>query len=809
MSGTDLVDSAQDAGVRPPSSNVSEDQAASLRAAALMTLKSKRRKTTTSQAEPMLPHRSFAAPPTIELDYGQEETAGPSSLASSPVVAPVKPTKSLPVDPAPMEVDDVATREEGEISDSELAPSTPKAKSEPRSPTLAKTSSVVQGQPKQPRGSTPPSIAALPPANIIPQASVPSMTSPLVDEDHVRPGLALTQEQYDTAKDIVLDLLGWGVPPEYLVSCGLSRELVYYVFVELNLRLPSNLDTIGLPALSSSPSPQPISSSANHPRASLSHPSLPPKPQSQEVVSVGANGPHPLSAAATPFIPAGSDSAASVTSPGTNLHDMEQQRRQELLARKAVLASRRPKPKIVPVASSSRTTIRRTHTQDEAVPNGTVPTKLVDDFLQSIEPVATPSASSSGQATPLPGPSRSMYDMDVDDVPGLTTSHAPITEYTPLPRLPPPGLVAKSNSTSPRSPPAPQSAVSTESGRPFHYSSVLSFANSSTSYEDNDDDMDAIPGLFQSRSLPEDSVGNSRRGTKRPVAADFVDMEPAPARIQLKGPPDFFRATIRRKTAGFAGLTQRRCVIDLSDSEDDDSREPRSEGVLSRTDSRGPKAENSQTTIVPTPRTRSPIITPSITPATLHEKEEEIRRMRELIALREQSRKKKLIVSTRSTPTSSSTPTNGTVSVKQEEDDSVGVRSFGSSRSGSSATPDPSTNGRRYDSQEERSVLDTLLPHESYQNGTVSLPNSASTSNPATPIDVSSRTLEHSTTGDKGKSTPHIIVWYDSLFLILISCILVRLSLCLHTVVDPATRLSDFNYLPAFVSLHRQHSSHR
>ena len=57
----------------------------------------------------------------------------------------------------------------------------------------------------------------------------------------------VTQEQYDTAKGIILDILGYGVPPEYLIDCGLSREIIYYVFTELNLRLPSNLDIAGIP----------------------------------------------------------------------------------------------------------------------------------------------------------------------------------------------------------------------------------------------------------------------------------------------------------------------------------------------------------------------------------------------------------------------------------------------------------------------------------------------------------------------------------------------------------------------------------
>jgi hypothetical protein len=57
----------------------------------------------------------------------------------------------------------------------------------------------------------------------------------------------VTQKQYDTAKENILDILGYGVPPEYLIDCGLSREMIYYVFTELNLRLPSNLDIEGIP----------------------------------------------------------------------------------------------------------------------------------------------------------------------------------------------------------------------------------------------------------------------------------------------------------------------------------------------------------------------------------------------------------------------------------------------------------------------------------------------------------------------------------------------------------------------------------
>lgn len=460
----------------------------------------------------------------------------------------------------------------------------------------------------------------------------------------------VTQAQYEAAKDIVLDLLGWGVPPEYLVSCGLSREIVYYVFVELNLRLPSNLDTTGLPPLpvpsslsSSYPGPLPSTSVS---RSSVPHPSLPPKPRPRRD-SVDAGSSHALSAEAPPFVPAASEAATptATSSSGPSLHDMEQQRRQELLARKAVLASRKPKKKTSSVTSTS-------HVDDESsvkdVP--VVPTKMVDDFLQSIEPV-TPivpndKANGTAHALSLPARPRSIYDMDIDDVPGLTTGAGLITEYTPLARPPPPTSGPVPGPTSHRPPAVLASAVSSVSDHhpprpPPSMSPTLALHASPLSYGGDDDDMDAIPGLFQSRNLPDDDKpSSSRRGTKRPVAADFVDLEPGPSKA-AKINPEFFRATNRRKTAGFAGLTQRRCVIDLSDSEADDNELVRT-GPPQRADSRASKAVTPQATAVPTPRNHSPAVVPAVVPSVLQEKEEAIRKMRELIAQREESRKKKL-----------------------------------------------------------------------------------------------------------------------------------------------------------------------
>ncbi|CAE6423501.1 unnamed protein product [Rhizoctonia solani] len=59
---------------------------------------------------------------------------------------------------------------------------------------------------------------------------------------NVRPGLDMTPRDLDEAKHLILDLLGLGVTPEYLVDCGVSPQCLAVCFYELNLRFPLNLD---------------------------------------------------------------------------------------------------------------------------------------------------------------------------------------------------------------------------------------------------------------------------------------------------------------------------------------------------------------------------------------------------------------------------------------------------------------------------------------------------------------------------------------------------------------------------------------
>lgn len=51
----------------------------------------------------------------------------------------------------------------------------------------------------------------------------------------------VSAEELDHAKDIVLDLLGWGVPPEYLLEYGVSPGAIFKIFTDMNLRLPQSL----------------------------------------------------------------------------------------------------------------------------------------------------------------------------------------------------------------------------------------------------------------------------------------------------------------------------------------------------------------------------------------------------------------------------------------------------------------------------------------------------------------------------------------------------------------------------------------
>jgi hypothetical protein len=480
----------------------------------------------------------------------------------------------------------------------------------------------------------------------------------------------VNQVQYDTAKDIILDLLGWGVLPEYLMDCGLSRHIIYYVFSELQLRLPENFDSTGIlpppQSLSSTPPrarratmglssialpahrPSGSPTSASHPFPP--HPSLPAKPPTS----------HPPDLPATPRVLLGTPSEPSANANGvaktpvlqntaplqrtststpvmTNLHDIEQQRRQELLARKAVIASRKAKQA---TASAPIHAVQQPGEKDQDVEmTPSVPTETVDDFLKSIEPtndVDTPAPAAYG--TRLAGTRKpNSHAMDVDVlIPGFV-SPSDLTSPSAI------GITRSASCTD-----LPWSTSSTDGGTapPTSASSGDSAIDSSAADSDSGHDI--------SENLP--------RGTKRrAVASDFVDFEPSHATNGhdyaddgLSSHPNHLSR--RRTGSGFAGVSgMRRCVIDLSDSEDDGGRtitldygEGEHEGRLSPEPIRivqqpsTPNGGSGYNTPPSSGHAHTVGGSTSMTPASLVEKEQEIARMRELIKQREQVRRKKL-----------------------------------------------------------------------------------------------------------------------------------------------------------------------
>lgn len=678
----------------PPPSTSTLDMA-SLRAAALLSRKRRR----VDPGASFLPPR-FAPEPTLQLDYGHDD---PAAAQPDRKFSPF----SQPTVPEPDHIEDIEDgqiREEGEISDTDTSPP-------PRSPTppprLRQRPFASQPQesarvevPLPPRPPSPieaPTAAPLEPSDA--QAWQPANLEPLMletstyrlDANHVRPGLTssssvpcqspsllslllVTQDQYNTAKDIVLDLLGWGVPPEYLVECGLSRHVIFYVFSELNLRLPSNLDTSGLIPY---PTPDmlaliPVSPSLSTRSLHSSSFTMPPpsviparvslaERMSMEHADTRMSSPDP-----SPYIKAEPSSPSSADLKNSHsLLVIEQQRRQELLARKAVIASRKARQSEPPGFASP--------CKDQDIDMSAVPAQSVDDFLKTIEPTPHLDAGDSDKHNRGSSAGTTSFSssesMDVDDlIPGL------IGAPRDTPSAGPSSSQSKSSSSTPmytelHSPMAlptgsTDSAGFTSNGTERGSATLVDMAGSGSF-------TPILQGNLSYASLDGDNGFPQRRGMKRPVAADFVDFDSGPGPLHGHGTSfsngysnggPYPIPLSRRKAGSFAGISgMRRCVIELSDSEDDDDSQMRGDRV-GKSDTReySPAATTAFTTrVLPrltvTPTMSSPLGSLGVTngsagqplptaPPTnaLAEKEEEIKRMRQLIAQREELRLKKL-----------------------------------------------------------------------------------------------------------------------------------------------------------------------
>lgn len=384
----------------------------------------------------------------------------------------------------------------------------------------------------------------------------------------------MTQKQYDTAKDIILDLLGWGVPSEYLVSCGISREIVYYAFIDFNLRHPDSLDTSGLPSITElAELATKFVAKRNRQRTRSPSRSRPPQfpvadvPREANPSGDGLIQPSHLSPSAPPFVP-----GSSIPETSAYLHDMEQMRRRELLARKAVQASRKAKQ---PEVSDPRAMYDQHYgpRPDVDFAKHVAPSMAVDDFLNSIEPGRDNSRE--GSKAPV-SRMNSLDDMDIDGPPGLSV------EITSARSAPPRrnDVVFRPSSVSDITPPV----TATNSS-----ASVVTVGRQPSPLQRTDTEK-VLPTSSGSGSSSSGSMtppvprpsAPTRRGTKRPVAADFVDMEPVfgrssngyatPQSIQHHHHTHHHHGPGKKRSAGFAAVSSkhRRMVIDLTDSEDDE-----------------------------------------------------------------------------------------------------------------------------------------------------------------------------------------------------------------------------------------------
>ncbi|KAF8158080.1 hypothetical protein B0H34DRAFT_440537 [Crassisporium funariophilum] len=697
----------------------SADPVSSLRAAALSTLKSKRSRKPVVEKSAPAPISRPPPPSEFQLDYGQEDT--PMNID------PPSPKETAEVE---VHVQEAQMREEGEISDEEDAvptvlvkdPTPPprrpaRSPRPPRSVTPESIKTAYVNPPSPPKSFTgkqqaPPSLLDRfsdvmdyqPSEKILEPPEVAMQTDNVLElerswqslgPDRVRPGVLLTMDEYETVKDIVLDLLGWGVPPAFLVACGVTKEVVYYVFTELNLELPEGFDTTGM-------IPYTPELFAQLQESALMPP--PPLPDNRRVVEDHVEE--------TPSPTLQIEAATSSDSPSnTDLHDMERQRRQELMARKAVQASR--KMKQVNSTDSNSTALTNESSgadQDDVSATSTIPSETVDDFLKSIGPVVEMDPPSAAQ-TPVGWPRTNGDAMDLDEV----TAPLDDSQYVSIPRM-------RSDTLSPYSanayePASPSSRADTPNEPPPMSGDEpppTSSDSMTTTYSQLSQTI--TPVASSSQLLPPKVNTVQRRGVKRPVASDFVDYDPAPRRNEMNGRveqsnnPAFSNALTRRLnlTTNFQNIPSPKCVIQLSDSEGEDEEEQEQPQIQQTMEDRSWLQRDRRSKAAKYP---SPVPRPSASAAEIMSPtvlEDRIRKMHEEIARKEEAtRLRKLAQMAKPIPASgSSTPS---VLPKQEDSDVVmsssgtemlernghaGRSSNGAYRKSESATPPPASPSR-------------------------------------------------------------------------------------------------------------------
>ncbi|THH07418.1 hypothetical protein EW145_g3394 [Phellinidium pouzarii] len=122
----------------------------------------------------------------------------------------------------------------GEGADADTDTDTDIASSRSSSPVFSSAPGDVRETGGPDNGSIPPASASVESINANLSAKPPNMQQNAEVKE-------MTAEQLHHAKVLVLDLLGWGVPPDYILRRGVSYKLLKIVFTDLRLRLPDGI----------------------------------------------------------------------------------------------------------------------------------------------------------------------------------------------------------------------------------------------------------------------------------------------------------------------------------------------------------------------------------------------------------------------------------------------------------------------------------------------------------------------------------------------------------------------------------------
>lgn len=373
------------------------------------------------------------------------------------------------------------------------------------------------------------------------------------------------------AKVVILDILGWGVPAQYLLDCGISELAIVVCLSELKLRIPKDLEF--------------LIDQAEHQVRTI---------EQQKSTATTTRPSTPLSAHATPFVPSPAYSPAS----SVDLNDIEQQRKRELLARRAVLQSMKKAKEALHADPPSDDSAMISVT--DALPTPPIQDGEVDAFLAGLLPAGEDISMENGQANEAMEVEEALAAVEPDDDEAHSLSQ-------PSPHITPPAHQTLSVLTSSIVPPSRDTAS-----------------------PDGSADSHTYPTRFL-------LTANQRRNGKRPVAAEYMPQDNASASTSRVGPTRSYtmesngngNGMVRRKT--FGPTTQQRLVIEISDDDEAESHhgdEMEEDGVVDRS--------NAHSSHSSTPPAVTPIVQVSTSAEEqkaklLEKKQREIELMREKI----------------------------------------------------------------------------------------------------------------------------------------------------------------------------------